>query len=113
MFCYSFSVDTVLVTLGTGCKAATAAETTAAAETIATVAEKPQYKKFIVGTMPKTMGVPFQYAFENGYFKELGLDIEEIIFPTGAPINEAVAAKKIDVAVSGLASIFSLAIGNS
>lgn len=68
-------------------------------------------KKLVVGTMPLTVGVPVQYALEKGYYAQEGLDVEIIIFPTGAPINEAYAANQIDVAVSGLASVFSLALG--
>ncbi len=69
--------------------------------------------KLTVGTMPLTVGVPVEYALEQGYYAEEGLDVEMIIFPTGAPINEAYAAGQIDVAVSGLASVFSLALGTT
>ena len=44
-----------------------------------------------VATMPLTAGVPVQYA------------------ATGAPINEAIAAKEADIACSGFASVYSLA----
>ncbi len=64
-----------------------------------------------VGTMPASVGVPIQYASEQGFFKEAGLNVEISIFQTGAPINEAIAAKQIDLAASGAASIFSLASG--
>jgi len=70
-------------------------------------------KPLVIGTMPLTVGVPVQHAYEQGYYKDEGLEIEIIIFPTGAPINEAYAAGQIDVAVSGLASVFSLALGNT
>ena len=76
-------------------------------------APQPSGKKLVVGTMPLTVGVPVQYAFEKGYYKDEGLDVEIVIFPTGAPINEAYAANQIDVAVSGLASVFSLALGKT
>jgi len=64
-----------------------------------------------VGIMPSAVGAPVQYALEKGYFDEEGVNVEIVIFPSGAPINEAMAAKQIDVACSGAASIFSLANG--
>ncbi len=68
--------------------------------------------KLRIGTMPSTIGVPVQYAYENGFFKDEGLDVEIVMFVNGAPINEALGAKQIDVAASGGASVFSLAIGS-
>lgn len=65
-----------------------------------------------VGIMPASVGVPVQYAYDKGYFEEEGLKVELSIFQTGAPINEAIAAKQIDLAASGAATIFSLASGN-
>lgn len=64
-----------------------------------------------VGTMPVTLGVPVQYAYDMGYFKDAGLDVEIVLFATGAPVNEAMAAGEIDVAVSGMASVYALATG--
>ena len=75
--------------------------------------EKTNFKKLTVGTMPLTVGVPVQYAFDNGFYAAEGLDVEIIIFPTGAPINEAYSAGQLDIAVSGLASVYSLANGNA
>ena len=66
-----------------------------------------------VGLMPSAVGAPVQYALEKGYFKDEGVEIEIVVFPSGAPINEAMAAKQIDVACSGAATIFSLAMGNT
>ena len=54
-----------------------------------------------VGIMPSAVGAPVQYAQENGYFEEEGLTVETVIFQSGAPINEAIAAEQIDIAVSG------------
>ncbi len=79
----------------------------------ASPSKAPEFKKLTVGTMPLTVGVPVQYAFDNGFYEEEGLDVEIIIFATGAPINEAYAAGQLDVAVSGLASVYSLANGNA
>lgn len=70
-----------------------------------------ELKKIVIGTQPSTMGVPVQYAFENGFFKDLGLDVQLVLFPTGAPLNEALAAGQLDVAANGLASVFPLANG--
>lgn len=64
-----------------------------------------------VGTMPVTLGVPVQYAYDQGYFQDAGLDVEIVLFATGAPVNEAMAAGEIDVAVSGMASVYALATG--
>lgn len=65
-----------------------------------------------VGTMALTMGVPVLYAEEKGYFEEAGLNVSIELFATGAPINEAIAAEQIDIAVSGFASVYSLANAN-
>jgi ABC-type nitrate/sulfonate/bicarbonate transport system substrate-binding protein len=69
--------------------------------------------KIRVGTMPNHIGVPIQYAFDNGLYEKAGLDVEVILFPTGAPINEALSAEKIDLAGSGMASVFALASGDA
>ena len=68
-------------------------------------------KTLRVGTMPVTLGVPVQYAYDQGYFEDAGLDVEIVLFATGAPVNEAMAAGEIDVAVSGMASVYALATG--
>ena len=69
------------------------------------------YDVLKIGMMPFGIGVPAQYAMEQGYFEELGLNVEFYMFSNGAGINEALAAKEVDVGVSGLAMIFSLASG--
>ena len=65
-----------------------------------------------VGTMPLTVGIPVLYAQQEGYFEEAGLNVDVSIFASGAPINEAIAAGELDVAVSGFASVYSLANAN-
>lgn len=65
----------------------------------------------IVGTMANSLGLPVHWAEEKGYFKDAGLDVNIEIFATGAPINEAMAAGELDVAVSGMASIYALGTG--
>lgn len=65
-----------------------------------------------VGTMALTCGIPVLYAQEKGYFEDAGLNVVVELFATGAPINEAIAAEQIDIAVSGFASVYSLANAN-
>ncbi len=74
--------------------------------------EGGSFKTLNVGTMALTCGIPVLYAEEKGYFKDAGLDVNIEIFATGAPINEAIAADQIDIAVSGFASVYSLANAN-
>lgn len=62
-----------------------------------------------VATMPLTAGVPVQYAADHGFFEEEGLNVQIDYYATGAPINEAIAAKEADIACSGFASVYSLA----
>lgn len=62
-----------------------------------------------VATMPLTAGVPVQYAADHGFFEEEGINVQIDYYATGAPINEAIAAKEADIACSGFASVYSLA----
>lgn len=71
----------------------------------------PSGKPLIIGTMPNHVGIPVHQADVAGYFKDAGLDVKIEIFATGAPINEAMAAGSLDVAVSGMASVYNLATG--
>ncbi len=73
--------------------------------------DKPTGRKLRVGTMAMTVGIPVHYAEKMGYFKDAGLDIEVVVLATGAPINEAMAAGQLDIAASGMASVFGLATG--
>lgn len=77
----------------------------------ANAGEKTSGKKLKVGTMALPLGLPVRRAEKAGYFKNAGLDVEIIIFASGAPINEAMSAGQMDVAVSGMASVFGLATG--
>jgi len=72
-----------------------------------------EFGKLKVGAIPFTVAVPLQYAYDKGYFEDEGLNIEIIMFSTGAPVNEAIAAERIDISVSGLASVFSLTTGSN
>lgn len=73
--------------------------------------KKPGGRKLRVGTMAMTVGIPVHYADKFGLFKEAGLDIEVVVLATGAPINEAMAADQLDIAASGMASVFGLSTG--
>ncbi len=74
--------------------------------------DKPSGKKLRVGTMALSLGLPVRQAEKAGYFKDAGLDVEVIIFATGAPINEAMGAEQLDMAVSGMAGVFGLSTGS-
>ena len=79
----------------------------------AQAAEKPEStgKTLRVGTMANALGLPVHVAEIEGLFEDAGLDVDIEIFATGAPINEAMAAGELDVAVSGMASVYGLATG--
>lgn len=61
-----------------------------------------------VGSMPVAVGVPLQYAYDQGWFDDAGLDVEIVMFQTGSTINEAMAAKELDVSVIGTAAVFAM-----
>jgi len=98
--------------------ATTQAPTTAAPKETAAGETTPAETKYQsnvtirIGTQPSNMGVPLDYAMKKGWIEEAGLKIERIIFPTGAPINEALAAEQIDVALNGLATVYAVAAGD-
>lgn len=82
-------------------------------ETVSSSAEnKPSGEVIRVATMPNHIGLPIQYAVDQGMYEEAGINIELILFPTGAPINEALSAGQVDLAGSGMASVFALASGD-
>lgn len=87
-------------------------DTTEAAENEAgSSGETKASEPLVVGTMANSLGLPVHQAELQGYFKDAGLDVKIEIFATGAPINEAMAAGNLDVAVSGMASVYGLATG--
>ncbi len=76
--------------------------------------EKPTAsgEKLVVGTLANWVGLPVWYAQEEGYFKEVGLDVEIVNFGSqGTLVNEAMAADECDIAVSGMASVYALSTG--
>lgn len=66
-----------------------------------------------VGTMAEVGGSMVQYALDQGYFEEAGLNVEMELFATGVPINEALAADEVDMGVTGMAALFALANGQT
>ena len=65
-----------------------------------------------VGVLVSTVGIPALYARDQGWFRDAGLNVDLQIFATGVPVNEAIAAGRLDMACSGFASVYSLANGN-
>lgn len=83
-------------------------------KTASTKANGAEEKEVLrVGAMANNLGAPIYYAYENGLYADAGLNIEVIMFPSGAPINEALSAGQLDVASSGLASVYALASGDT
>lgn len=102
--------------------AAAAAEETAAEESAGEEAAETEAaeeggaaevsgEELVIGTMANSLGLPVRQADLAGYFEDAGLNVSIEIFATGAPINEAMASGDLDVAVSGMASVYALATG--
>ena len=72
---------------------------------------EPKYDTLNVGILVGTSAIPVLYARDQGWFEELGLDVNVITFPTGSPINEAFAAEQLDIASFGSAGIFAMSTG--
>ena len=68
-------------------------------------------KTLNVGVQSNIISIPTVYAEEKGYFDDLGLDVNLIMFPNGSPENEGLAVEQLDVASNGLASVYSTASG--
>ncbi|MBQ7778164.1 MAG: ABC transporter substrate-binding protein [Oscillibacter sp.] len=68
-------------------------------------------KTLNVGVQSNIISIPTVYAYEQGYYEELGLDVNLIMFPNGSPENEGLAAEQLDLASNGLASVYSMASG--
>lgn len=103
--------------------AAPAAETKAQETTQKAPAEAPAQeteakmptasgKKVVIGTLANWVGLPAWYAYAEGYYEEVGLDVEIVNFGSqGTLVNEAMAADECDIAVSGMASVYALSTG--
>lgn len=50
-------------------------------------------------------------AEKQGYFEDLGLDVEIVMFQDGVTINEGFAAGEVDIGINGFASAYSFATG--
>ena len=87
-----------------------AAETTA--EAASATMPTASGKKVVIGTLANWVGLPAWYAYAEGYYEEVGLDVEIVNFGSqGTLVNEAMAADECDIAVSGMASVYALSTG--
>ena len=68
-----------------------------------------ELKKLRVAVMPFFLSAPVNYIVEQGWDKEAGLDVDTILFSSGATMNEALGAKLWDVAPTGGAAVFGVA----
>lgn len=62
-----------------------------------------------VAIMPFVTSLPTEYIVENNLDEEAGFKIETIMFSTGAPMNEALAADEWDVGAMGAAAVTGVA----
>lgn len=62
-----------------------------------------------VAVMPFYISSPIGYIMDNKLDEANGFKIEPIMFPTGAPMNEAIASDSYDVATIGGAFVFGVA----
>ena len=73
---------------------------------------KASGEKLVIGTLANWVGLPAWYAYAEGYYEEVGLDVEIVNFGSqGTLVNEAMAADECDIAVSGMASVYALSTG--
>lgn len=72
----------------------------------------PSGKTIRVGVMTgNASAVPNYRAIEEGYYKDLGINVKVYDFANGVLINEAFAAGELDMALNGFASAYSMATG--
>ena len=64
-----------------------------------------------VGVQPCSFCYPVIYACEKGYFEEVRLNVEYIVFDNGSSMNEGLAAQQLDIGVNGLATIYTVCGG--
>lgn len=65
--------------------------------------------KLKVAVMPYAISLPVYYAIENDMAKDYGLELEMVMFASGATMNEAMASDQFDVALIGGAGIYGIA----
>jgi len=87
----------------------TVSSTPASSEPSETQPESKDFEQLNVACIVFSSGIPVLYAYDMGWFEEAGLDVNLEVFANGAAVNEAIAAKQIDIAVSGFASVYALA----
>lgn len=81
-------------------------------ETAQTTMPAASGEKLVIGTLANWVGLPAWYAYKEGYYEEVGLDVEIVNFGSqGTLVNEAMAADECDIAVSGMASVYALSTG--
>ena len=60
-------------------------------------------EKLVIGTLANWVGLPAWYAYKEGYYEEVGLDVEIVNFGSqGTLVNEAMAGVSSGVFVSSL-----------
>ena len=62
-----------------------------------------------VAVQPYYISSPIGYIMDNKLDEANGFKIEPVMFPTGAPMNEAIASDSYDVATIGGAFVFGVA----
>lgn len=62
-----------------------------------------------VAVMPYAISMPVYFAIESGLAEDYGLNLEMIMFSSGATMNEAMASNQFDVAPIGGAGIYGIA----
>jgi len=70
-----------------------------------TVKEEPKNLSLKVGLMPAVDAAPMLIAEKNGYFKELGLDVELIVFNNAQDRQSALQTNSIDGAMTDLIAV--------
>lgn len=101
-----------LMTLATSVVLANAAGIFGSAAEPAAAMPTASGEKIVIGTLANWVGLPAWYAYVEGYYEEVGLDVEIVNFGSqGTLVNEAMAADECDIAVSGMASVYALSTG--
>lgn len=92
----------VVASCAPGGPAATTAPTAAPTAAAATATPKPEPTKLKVGVLGTTGDGPVYIAFEKGFFKEQGLDIEFVRFGSALDMVAPLSAKQLDVGSGGI-----------
>lgn len=98
----------MLAIVFTGCSGSTgnkSTETKVAAGTASAATEKKDLEELKVAIMPYLLSIPVKYIVDKGWDVENGFKIKTILFPTGAPMIEALGANLWDVGTIGTAAV--------